>query len=320
VEGGLRFVAISTGELHNCAIDDFGAAWCWGLNQNGQLGDGTFTNRLMPVAVMGGLRFNAIAAGAWHTCGVTTTGEVYCWGRNAEGELGTGVAGLDSATPLAAATSERFTKISAGSRHTCALTLAGSAYCWGSSPWGQLGTGSFTSTATPARVAGNLSFEAISAAVDHTCGLAANGAAYCWGEGHYGQLGNGKTEMRDPLPTRAQAGVLFSAVSAGYGFTCGIANSGAALCWGSNWWGQLGNRSFTNSTGVVAVSDAPEFVAVSTGSYHACGITSAGTAFCWGQNSFGQLGRSTFGYEMIPVPVRGFTAGVRSNAGRSWGR
>jgi len=72
-----------------------GAAYCWGYNAYGQLGDGTTTDRLVPTPVAGGLTFAAVSAGPivpfyGHTCGVTTSGTAYCWGDNFRGELGDG--------------------------------------------------------------------------------------------------------------------------------------------------------------------------------------------------------------------------------------
>ena len=75
----------------NCGLTTLGAAWCWGSNSRGQLGDGTTQNRAAPVAVVGGHTFTQLAGGADHTCGLTAAGEVWCWGLNNLGQTGTSI-------------------------------------------------------------------------------------------------------------------------------------------------------------------------------------------------------------------------------------
>src|SRR5664280_2694785 len=81
-------VQIAAGSSHTCALAPSGQAYCWGLNDNGQLGDNTTTDRQTPVAVQqGGVTFTSITAGYRHTCGLTGAGAAYCWGYNGHGEL-----------------------------------------------------------------------------------------------------------------------------------------------------------------------------------------------------------------------------------------
>src|SRR5437773_1613087 len=162
--------ALAAGGAHACGLSSAGATYCWGDNFYGQLGDGTATSSSIPVAVAGGLSFSALAAGRYHTCGLTNAGSAYCWGGNYVGQLGAGSAyywGGDhvgqpgggsttsGAPPRPVAAGRGFCAAGAGGGgHTCGLTMAGAAYCWGGNHIGQLGDGSTTLSSIPVAVSG----------------------------------------------------------------------------------------------------------------------------------------------------------------------
>jgi alpha-tubulin suppressor-like RCC1 family protein len=145
---------------HNCGLTAGGAAYCWGDNTDGQLGDGTTTGSSTPVSVSGGLTFAQVSAGGDHSCGVTTGGAAYCWGRSLYGELGNGTesspetcpGGPCHTTPVPVLGALSLVQVSAGKLYTCALTSGGQAYCWGFNAYGQLGDGTATSRLVPVAV------------------------------------------------------------------------------------------------------------------------------------------------------------------------
>jgi alpha-tubulin suppressor-like RCC1 family protein len=144
-----------------CGITTDKHAFCWGDNSHGQLGTGTISRSLVPVAVSGGFTFAGITTGLVHSCGVTAgdpwAGSVhaYCWGNNGNYQLGNGAIVNSSYTPIGVTGGLPLTWVTAGFMHTCALTVAGQAYCWGNDVQGQLGNGdSYQLAPSPMAVVG----------------------------------------------------------------------------------------------------------------------------------------------------------------------
>lgn len=205
--------------------------------------------------------------------------------------------------------------VSAGNGHTCALSTDGTAYCWGSNRYGQLGIGSVDTLphSTPLKVPGLPRMGAIAAGDQHTCGLSTSGTAYCWGNGGHGRLGNGDT-LRHEDPTLVAGELSFTSISAGT-HTCAIALGGVGYCWGNGVFGQLGNGGTTLKTVPTAISGGLSFTSLSAGESHACG-TAAGVAYCWGYNAHGALGSgmATVTYT-VPTAVSGALAFSSVSAG-----
>jgi alpha-tubulin suppressor-like RCC1 family protein len=141
VAGALQLTGIAAGGRHTCALASDGAAWCWGANDQGQLGIGsTGGDQETPEAVTGGHHFEAIAAGGGFTCGIVTGGQAYCWGANESFQLGTGNTTSQS-SPVPVNTTQRFASLEAGLLQTCAVTSDGVGWCWGGNVLFELGSG-----------------------------------------------------------------------------------------------------------------------------------------------------------------------------------
>lgn len=264
---------VAAGDFHTCALGDGGAAYCWGLNGQGQLGSGPGSSRGItgrPHPVQGGFRFRSLTAGRAHTCGLSEDGELFCWGQGGSGQLGVdpdsasgacGGALCISPAPVPASDSIRFTRVEGGAAHTCALSETGDAYCWGDNSFGQLGTGEAgpeTGRADPARVPVGVPLVSVSAGERHSCAVDETGAVWCWGDNGRGQVGpltgstcgartdSGGRETGgfpcSPAPTRVPSERSFEAVAAGGTHTCALDAGGSAWCWGSDATHQLGDE------------------------------------------------------------------------------
>ena len=294
---------ISTADWTTCAVISDGGVQCWGQNEDGQLGDGTTTDRSTPVDVC--------ATGATAPCSAS------------DDTVLTGVVG-----------------VAAGYEHTCAVTSAGTAKCWGDNDFGQLGAGTLTDSTTPVDVCatgatppctpGNNNIltgvAAISASMGlpfgyHTCAvMQSNGGVKCWGDNSYSQLGDGTGTLRktpvDVCATGATApcggniltGVAEIGVTAVW--SCARTTAGGVKCWGNNALGQLGDGTLTQRNtpvDVCATGATPPctpgnsniltgVAAAQAGGYSSVGHTCAlmasnGGVKCWGdQNGFGILG------------------------------
>ena len=245
VAGGLRFRQISAGILHTCAVTTGNRAYCWGLNYYGELGDGSKTDRLTPVAVAGGHAFKQIAAGETHSCALTTTLKAFCWGSNNDGQLGTDQTRVIRTSPRPVVDGHLFTQISAGWNHTCAVTDAHRAFCWGDGYGGDIGDGKMIDRYSPRAVVGGLAFERITVGYSHTCAETTTNTAYCWGDNGQGQVGDGTNNVFRPTPTAVSGGHRFVQLSAGLLTTCGRTSDGTGYCWGRNLEGQLGDGTTT---------------------------------------------------------------------------
>lgn len=273
----VRVITIDAGDRFGCFLASSGETWCWGTEQQGELGRGRIgAPTAFPNPVAGNLRFNSLSVGANTTCGLTDEGAAWCWGANHAGQLGDSTFVGGRLAPTAVRTSQRFRQISVGRYHTCAITFDGSLYCWGEPVLESPGV------STPRLVDTPIRFRQISAGAFYQCGIDGEGAAWCWGQNEWGQLGNGSTTIGREFvasPARVTGGLTFKQLAASRVVTCGLTTGGKLYCWGRE------IRSTPNPLAITspALVDANlTFDSIAVNDTNVCGITSGGKAFCRG--------------------------------------
>jgi alpha-tubulin suppressor-like RCC1 family protein len=255
--------------------------------------------------------FESVSAGDRHTCAIAAGGTTYCWGDNEFGQAGRpGLMQFSVAStlfypkPVPVAEGFAFVAITTGGLHSCGLTAAGAAYCWGYNGVGSLGSGNLEDSWRPVPVSGGLTFATIKAGNNHTCGLTTTGTAYCWGWNYWGQLGS-SGQGSSAVPLAVSGGITFAELTTAQANTCGLTKDGAAYCWGWNGDGELGVGTFGPSSATpLPVSGGLTFTSIAAVGTHTCGLTRSGSVYCWGTNGDDELGNGIeHGSSAVPVRV-----------------
>ena len=201
-------IAISTGAFMTCAITRDGMGYCWGENDEGQLGNGTTNSRRMtPAEVLfpSGYTPVSISAGDDFACALMDNRKVMCWGENNDGRLGQGPLGTDDETTpvwVIMENSETAHFLDIGTKSACMILDSGETKCWGTNEEGQIGQGDtdIDYYSTPTEVNGSYDFVALSINSDTICAITSNAEGYCWGDNEAGQTGRGSIDTDEPTP------------------------------------------------------------------------------------------------------------------------
>lgn len=293
----------------------------------------SYNHDVKNVKVVSVARWKQLSALYSNTCGINFNDKAYCWGANGSGQVGDSTS-VTKTTPapildtgvLAGLTIDA---VSTGSTHACAIASNKKPYCWGANNYSQLGDGTTVAKTTPNTVTNTgaiagLDIVSITANQYNTCALASNETLYCWGYNLNGQLGIGNTTTKN-VPTLVPAtgilaGLTIKSFSLGAAHVCAIASNYSAYCWGSNFYGQVGNGStaFTVSSPVAVVKTGAlsglTIKMIASGSSHTCAIASNDKVYCWGNNASGQLGDGTTTRRTSPILVSGVLAGLTINS------
>ena len=259
VVGGItNWKQVGTGGSHSLGLTSSGIIYCWGLNTNGQLGDGTTVAKSSPVSVIGGITtWSQIAGCATHNLAITSSGIAYAWGSGYNGRLGNN-ATADSPSPVSVVGGiTNWTTVAhcATGSHSLATTVLGLAYAWGLNNNGQLGDNTTSSRLSPVLVVGGItSWSQLTAGQSQSLGITSTGLAYSWGYNGNGRLGD-NTTVSKRSPGLVSGGITnWSEISAGQQHSLGLTSSGLAYSWGNNTYGQLGDGTATSRLGPVLIT------------------------------------------------------------------
>lgn len=291
---GKSIKQVVAGTYYSLAVDSEGNVWAWGNNAQGQLGDGSQTNRNYPVQIAGLGDVTAVAAGTAGSLALKKDGTVWQWGEGSQ------------LTPAQITELTDIEQIAAGEHHYVVLKKDGSVWTWGKNNNGQLGIGSFEDSAKPVQVQGLGSGLQISSGLDHTLVLAKDGSVYSWGANDAGKLGNENT-LNQALPQRVKgldSNVV--KVSAGYFHNLALTSEDQLMAWGTNYYSLLGDESagdYRAKAMPVKFTEGLPILNFAAGGYHNLVVSSYDpysnqiAVYSWGLNDAGQLGDGTVFHE-----------------------
>lgn len=302
VSGLSNVTAIDGGHYrHSLAVKSDGTVWAWGSNDNGHLGDGTYTNRTTPVQASNLSNVTAVAGGDSHSLALKSNGTVWAWGGNWYGQLGNGTYD-NSISPVQVSSLSNIIAIAAGDQHSLALKSDGTVWAWGENAYGKLGDGATTNRSAPIQVSGLSGVTAIAVGDQHSLALKSDGTVWAWGSNEGGQLGDGTTTNRS-LPIQVINISDVTAIAAGYKHGLAIKSNSTVWAWGYNGDGQLGDGGTADRYSPIQVNNLDSVTAIAAGDYHSIALKSDGTVWTWGYNGDGELGNGNTMSRNIPIQV-----------------
>jgi len=315
---------VSAGHSHTMAIKQDGSLWAWGANEYGQLGLGDQAPVYVPAAArippppLPGTTWVCVAAGSYNTVAIDDQGRLWAWGANEYGQLGLGPAAPTFSPPIVTPTMispDQWVSIATGRSHTVAIRSDNTLWTWGSNDQGQLGMGPAAAKhiVSPKQIvttdpSNDSPWVRVAAGANHTVGIRSDGTLWAWGANRYGQLGDDSmTDSHIPkqivAKTDSSNNSPWIRVAAGANHTMAIKKDGTLWAWGANYYGQLGNKSTTDSHFPKQIGENTDWASVAAGAFHTVGIRSDGTLLAWGNNSHGQLGDDSTDNEHSPKQI-----------------
>lgn len=302
-----KWSQISNGAFHSCGLTEDSRVFCWGRNNENQVGNNPETSS--PVLIGRGdvaesETITQLRSGYEHNCVLTDSGRAYCWGAGGYGRLGGGNYQNKSVMTAVSQGEIRYRDISLGEKHTCAVSTTNRVYCWGNNSSNQLGRYGVINSTTPVRttsssIVNSQQITQLTAGYNHNCVLTELGRAYCWGGGNQGQLGDGTQNTNDRFRLVRNDNLapdeLFTQVSANNEHTCALTSMNRAFCWGRGVNGRLGNGTFLMKT-IPSLVDQQNLAAtiyfkkIIAGYSSTCAIGSNDKLYCWGHNANNQFG------------------------------
>ena len=267
------------GNHHSSALTSTGRLFMWGYNADGQLGDNTITDRLVPTEITSHFNLTEeetiiqVSLGGFHSSALTSTDRLFMWGVNWFGQLGDNTT-IDRLAPTEITShfnlseDETIIQVSLSLLHSSALTSTGRLFTWGRNYTGQLGDNTTTDRLVPTEITSHFNLIAdetiiqVSLGSNHSSALTSTDRLFMWGWNFYGQLGDNTTTDR-LAPTEITS-----------------------------------HFNLTEDETIIQVS-----LGSALDKNHSSALTSSGRIFMWGNNEFGQLGDNTTIDRSVPTAL-----------------
>ncbi|MBI5416403.1 Ig-like domain-containing protein [Candidatus Poribacteria bacterium] len=292
---------IAAGGAHTIAIKNDSTFWLWGLNDYGELGNGSTAEKSMPMQILIGYAWQNIAAGGAHTLCIKTDSTLWAWGYNEFGELGDGTT-THKKVPIQIGIDSDWRAIACGMYHSMSIKNNGTLWAWGDNYNGQVGDGTTTHKKVPTQIGIDSDWRTIACGMYHSMSIKNNGTLWAWGYNAYGQLGD-TTNVDKKIPAQIGLANDWESIAAGKNHSLGIKNDGTLWAWGYNAYGQLGDGTNVNKNIPTQIDLANNWKSIAAGENHTLGIRSNGTLWAWGNNKYGQLGDGTTINKNIPAQI-----------------
>lgn len=298
---------------HNFVLKTDGSLWAWGGNMNGEIGDGTTTDRYLQVQI-GTNEWKQVSAGFNHTLAIKADGSLWAWGFNAIGQLGDGT-DIEKHSPVRIETATNWKQISGGYNYSVAIKTDGTLWAWGMNDKGQLGTGYTGVNYTPQKIGTSSDWKTVVACNNFTMAIKNDSTLWAWGSNDYGQLGDG-TAIDKLVPVQIGTDRDWKTISAGWDHALALKYNGTLWAWGRDNYGQLGDSTNVTRLSPMLVDNSTDWINISAGNQHSLASKADGTLWSWGYNYYGQLGNGFDGNAVFkPTPVEGMINSVQIAAG-----
>lgn len=289
-----------------CGISETAEVYCWGSNEYGQLGNGSWNLGAAGTKVSSLNGVTKVVTQIHSACALTALGQVFCWGAGNSGQLGNGAIQDSNVPVLVQGVGDAVSIFAVGPESFCAQVASGEIYCWGKNNVGQLGNGSFINGSVPSVVVGLNDVVSVSSLGDSACATVLNGDIYCWGGNAFGRLGvgdQGNINVASIVP--GFSGVVRYYPS--YYHVCALMSDKKVKCSGLEESGRLGNGSvnWAVSPFMTDVAGLENVMEVVTSDATSCALKNDDTVWCWGPNASGQVGNGTNIAVAQPVLVQG---------------
>lgn len=281
-----RYVQLALGSAHSCALRENGSVFCWGQNDEGELGGADASVAGEPTRVAGKTRFTRVGQGtgtfdrvscsyesacAWNR----STGTLYCWGLI-----------INSGVPQQMGIGQPWREASVGRRHACGLNQAGELFCWGSDDRLGMTLSDGGRQNDPVRTRSSDSWKALAGGNDFSCGINTAGRAFCWGDNARGVFGTDSGTIGRGDPVEVSTPSNFDSIAASDHHVCAVTTDGEVECWGDNGYSELGRGGHSSLPQRVPGTD---YKGVSVGAKHVCATHRSGLVSCWGRGDKAQV-------------------------------